>query len=69
MKKINVYGIVWDDVPQGSLPSNVTIEVPDNEYEMYAKDPALIADKISDMYGYCIESYETDDADLDDAEE
>ena len=69
MKKINVYGIVWDDVLQGSLPSNVTIEVPDDEYEMYAKDPALIADKISDMYGYCIESYETDDADLDDAEE
>ena len=69
MKKINVYGIVWDDAPQGSLPRNVTIEVPDDEYEMYAKDPVLIADKISDMYGYCIDSYESDDVNSDDVEE
>ena len=59
MKKINVYGIVWDDAPH--LPKDVTIEVTDAEYEEFANDPDLLVDKLSDEFGYCIESYESDD--------
>ena len=62
MKKVNVFGIDWDtDSAYVNLPTNVEITLTDEEYQEAINDPDIVANKISDEYGYCINGYEADD--------
>lgn len=61
IKSIIVNGIDWDidcvdwENEQGvNLPSKTMIEVE----EKYLNDPDYIADKLSDEYGFCVNSFE-----------
>lgn len=64
MKIVTVKGIEWDTdgVPQTELglPNEVQLPVSDKQYEEMLDDPDAIADELSDTYGYCVKSYESD---------
>ena len=62
---LKVMGIKWDtdgvSARKLGLPKNVTIELTFAEYaDIQCGDPDIVADKLSDKYGYCVLSYEND---------
>lgn len=62
---LKVMGIEWDTdgVPQSELglPYDATIELTFAEYaDIQCGNPEIVADKLSDKYGYCVLSYESD---------
>lgn len=59
---VKVVGIEWDTDGQNvGLPSTATVELTFAEYaDVECGDPGIIADKLSDKYGYCVLSYEND---------
>ena len=60
--KVKVVGIEWDtDGESVNLPQYDIIEMTQEEYDdVNCGDPGIIADKLSDKYGYCVLSYEND---------
>ena len=57
-KEMRIYNIVWDtdgeDVNELNLPDEVFLEVKEDNEE-------YIADMLSDIYGWCIYSFETEE--------
>ena len=60
--KVKVVGIEWDtDGEFVNLPQYDIVELTQEEYaDVNGGDPGIIADKLSDKYGYCVLSYEND---------
>ena len=60
--KVKVVGIEWDtDGESVRLPKRDIVELTQEEYDdVKCGDPDIIADKLSDKYGYCVLSYEDD---------
>ena len=64
MKWLNITNIDWDtdgeNVPE--LPQNLQYLADEDEVQ----DPSYIADRLSDEYGFCVNSYEVDVEDYED---
>ncbi len=62
--EIKVKNIKWDtdgmSAKKLGLPKNVTFSVSDEEYKEILEDMDALTDKLSDEYGFCVESYTFD---------
>lgn len=66
MIKAKVRGIDWDtdgaSAKRLGLPKNAEVELTESEYkDIVDGDPDIIADKLSDQYGYCVNGYDSDE--------